>query len=261
MNKKMSLLNTIMYPAINQNKLEIANKLLSLFEDNEVFHPLMWGDTDMLKLEYSRAEILHRLENGLASDIYIYGNKKSKLSAEFDFSFNVRSTFGVSVGKAFPKKNWPDFFDLSDEIARICRPTFGVSHLFWNSNLTWTTEMEKVQHWMDTAADPVPVKFLQNGPLGLGMYTYFDGFVLDMFGRDFLLKAPCLVKELDWGAIRLDLMDKPWDANLGELLSTWMNVMEYLNSSNTLAIPIFSEDNDWIDFRPSENWNLYLKNN
>lgn len=109
--------------------------------------------------------------------------------------------------------------------------------------------------------EPVPVKFFPNGLLGPGMQTYFDGFVLDMFGRDFLMKVPCLVKEMDWGGIRLDIIDKPWEAELGELLENWMKVIDYLNSSNVVATPVFSEDRDWVDFRPSEKWDVFLKNN
>ncbi len=94
-----------MYSAVDQNKLEIAKRVLSLFENSEAFHPLLWGDTESLKLEYNREEVLERLEKGLSSNIYIYGDKKSKLNGEFDFSFNIRSTFSVSVEKAFSSKS------------------------------------------------------------------------------------------------------------------------------------------------------------
>lgn len=54
----MSPINTIMYPAVDQNKLEIAKRVVSLFENSEAFQPLLWGDTESLKLEYNREEIL-----------------------------------------------------------------------------------------------------------------------------------------------------------------------------------------------------------
>ncbi|GAA0135328.1 hypothetical protein YSY43_21680 [Paenibacillus sp. YSY-4.3] len=91
------------------------------------------------------------------------------------------------------------------------------------------------------------------------MRTYFGGYVLEMFGRDFLMNTPAVVTELEWGGIRIDLSEKPWKLELNELILIWLRVIDYLATSNVLAIPQFREDKRTVLFSPNEVWRKYLK--
>ncbi len=54
------------------------------------------------------------------------------------------------------------------------------------------------------SALPIPVRFLPNGPLGVGAKTYLSGHILDMFDKELLLNSPTVVSEsgLGWDLYR-----------------------------------------------------------
>lgn len=48
------------------------------------------------------------------------------------------------------------FFELSDQIAEIVKPRFGVSQIFWKASYPWNTERERLHMWMNMSALPIP---------------------------------------------------------------------------------------------------------
>ncbi|MGG4552085.1 hypothetical protein [Paenibacillus humicus] len=256
---KPYLFYTIMYPSVTKDKAMVMDQLLSVFDKYDKFIPNQWGDSELTKVDYNRPEILEKVINNKTSEVYLHRNNAVKYTAQFDLDLNVRSIFDFEAHKLMSSKFWPAFFDLSDELATVSEPNFGVTHIFWPPTIPWETDEQRIHRWMNLASSPVPVEFHPNGPLGVGMRTYFGGYVLEMFGRDFLMNTPAIVTELEWGGIRIDLSEKPWELELNELILIWSRVMDYLETSNVLAIPQFREDKRTVLFSPNEVWRNYLK--
>ena len=49
-----------MYPTVSFNEEEVLGRLLDVFESNEKFAPTHWGNSEMVRVEYNRQEILKK---------------------------------------------------------------------------------------------------------------------------------------------------------------------------------------------------------
>lgn len=254
------LFTIAMYPTVSFDKAEVLNRFLDIFEGNEIFAPTHWGDSELIKVEYNRNEIIEKvISEQRILEIYLHRNKSVKYTGSIDVNLNPRSFMKIDFHKSMPKKYWPTFFEMSDKIAEIVKPRYGVAHILWPAKYPWETDHERFHVWMNLCSHPVPVRFLPNGPLGAGTRTYFSGHILEMVGREFLNNAPGIVSELPWGGMSLDVMEKPWEAEAGDLLDHWLKVMDYLKTSHALAVPSFDEDRMGVTFSPSAAWREYLK--
>ncbi|MFB7816878.1 hypothetical protein [Paenibacillus chitinolyticus] len=258
--KDPNLFSISMYPTVSICDEQVLGNLLSVFENNTKFTPTQWGNSETIRVEYNRDEIIEKaIMERRVSEINLHRDKSVKYSGSFSLLTNPRSYLDFEFNKSMPQKLWPVFFELSDQIAENVKPRWGVTHIFWPPTYPWNSERERQHMWMNLCSQPVPVKFLPSGPLGVGIRTYFGGHILDLFGRDFLKKSPGIVTELSWGGIRIDIMDKPWEAEKEILLDKWLSVMNYLHSAHVLALPSFDEDHMGVSFSPNSAWKKYLE--
>jgi hypothetical protein len=112
---------------------------------------------------------------------------------------------------------------------------------------------------MTFAASPTPVLFRDNGPLGLAMRTYLGQDVLELFGRDTLLATPGVPKVLDWGGVRIDLVEDMFGMPQEQLAEVWKHAMDHLSSRQVFAEPVFEDDGRTISFRPAQRWQARQK--
>jgi hypothetical protein len=253
-NTKPDLFSISMFSSVSLQEEERLNELLDVFENNEKLTPILWGNYERIRLKYNKAEIIEKVLTKKLDfeEVFLYRNKSIKYSSHFDTAVNLRPFFNLEVDKSMPKKYWQMFFELSDQIAEIVKPRYGVTSIVWTSKIPWENDRERLRRLMYYCETPAPVDF-PNGPLGVGMRTYFSGDVLDLFGRDIFKNIPGVVTELDWGGIRVDLYDKPWEVDPDKLFDKWMEVMNYLESTQILAIPSFKM-NKAIFFSPNNTW-------
>ncbi|MGO4531471.1 hypothetical protein AB4Z30_20525 [Paenibacillus sp. 2TAF8] len=258
---KPNLFNILMYPTVKLREKHILNCLLDSFEYDDKFTPTTWGNSEIIRVGYNRQEIIERSFNDLSqiSEVHLQRDKMVKYSGYFELDSNLRSFLKFSFDKSMNRKHWRDVFELSDQLAETVKPRYGITHISWPAVTPWQTEKEKIHKWMNLSSYPVPVKFFPNGPLGIGMRTYLSGDILEMFGRDVLVKCPAVIKDLSWGGIQIDLVENPWESDLEQLLERWMEVMEYLNKLEVIAVPNF-EDNMGVTFNPNNKWKDYLRN-
>ncbi len=113
--------------------------------------------------------------------------------------------------------------------------------------------------WMEISSQPIPVRFLPNGPLGIGARTYFSGHILEMFDKELLQNSPAVVSELDWGGLCIDILNNPLGSDSDTLLDNWLQVMKYLEPAQVMAIPSFDEDQMGVTYSPNIAWKDYLK--
>lgn len=249
-----------MYPTVSINQEEILGRLLSVFDSNEKFAPTHWGNSETVRVEYNREEILEKviLERKV-SEVHLYRDKAVHYRGSFKVNWSHRSYLEFEFHKSIPKSLWSAFFELSDQIAEIVKPRFGVSQIFWKASYPWNTERERLHMWMNMSALPIPVRFLPNGPLGIGARTYLSGHILDMFDKELLLNSPAVVSELDWGGICIDLLQNPLEANIDMLLDSWLHVMKYLEPAQVMAMPSFHESRMVVTYSPNVAWKEYLE--
>ncbi|WP_200956150.1 hypothetical protein [Paenibacillus sp. Root52] len=257
---KPNLFNILMYPTVDLREKMILDHLLRTFECKEHFIPTIWGNSETTRAIYNRDEIIQKATYDMPqiAEVHLRRDKMTKYSGYFDLHANLRSFLNFSFDKSMNRKYWGDFFELADQIAEIVKPRYGVTHISWRAVTPWHTEKERIHKWMNLSSYPVPVKFLPNGPLGLGMRTFLSGDILEMFGKNVIINTPAYIKELSWGGIRIDLVDDPWESDLEHLLERWLEVMEYLNKAEVIAVPNF-EDNMGVTFNPNSKWKEYLR--
>jgi len=258
---KPNLFNILMYPTVKLGEKQALNRLLDNFELNDKFTPTTWGNSETTSVSYNRDEIIAKSFYDIPqiSEVHLRRDKIVKYTGYFDLNSNLRSFLKFSFDKSMNGKYKKDFFELSDQIAETVKPRYGVTHISWPAVTPWQTEKERNHKWMNLSSYPVPVKFFPNGPLGIGMRTYLSGDILEMFGRDVIVKSPAVIKDLSWGGIRIDLVENPWESDLEHLLERWVEVMEYLNQVEVIAVPNF-EDNMGVTFNPNNKWKDYMRN-
>lgn len=250
-----------MYPTVSINQEEILGRLLDVFESNEKFAPTHWGNSETVKVEYNRREILEKvISERRVSEVHLYRDKAVHYKGSFKVNWSHSSYLEFEFHKSIPKKLWSVFFELSDQIAEIVKPRYGVSQIFWKASYPWNTEYERLHMWMNMSSLPIPVRFLPNGPLGVGARTYFSGHILEMFDKEFLLNIPAVVSELEWGGICMDLLQNPLEADRDTLLDRWLHVMKYLEPAQVIAVPSFHESRMVVTYSPNVAWKKYLEN-
>ncbi|PEC76903.1 hypothetical protein CN277_21530 [Bacillus cereus] len=248
-----------MYPTISFNEEEILGRLLHVFESNEKFTPTHWGNCETVKIEYNRQEILEKvISERRVSEVHLYRDKSVNYTGSFQVNWSHRSFLNFEFHKSIPKKLWSAFIELSDQIAEIAKPRIGVTQIFWPLSYPWNTERERLQMWMEISSQPIPVRFLPNGPLGLGARTYLSGHILDMFDKESLLNSPGVVSELNWGGTCIDLLHNPLESDMDLLLDSWLSAMKYLEPAQVMALPSFDEDRMGVSFSPNVAWKDYL---
>ncbi len=248
-----------MYPTVSFKNEKILGNLLDVLESYEAFKPTHWGNSETMKVEYNREELIEKvMDEGKVSEIHLYRNKSASYHLDFDVNSGPRSFFNMIFSKSIPKKLWIDFFTLSDQLAEITQPSYGLAHMFWPSSTSWGTERERLRSWMDICAQAVPVRFLPNGPLGLGTRTYIGSPVLNLMDAQVLYETPAQVSKLEWGGVKIDLLENPLESNPDTLLDPWLVAMKHLEKMDFFAIPHFDEEQTYISFTPSKAWIRYL---
>lgn len=250
-----------MFPSVDLQEIAVINNLLNIFETKDYFKPTLWGNSEMVKLDYDRAEIKERItmQQPRFSELYLQRTDSIEYSGSFDLISSFRAYFGFDF-KNTPKKLWPEIYELSEVIASIIKPRYGITHGFWPVSTPWQSERDRIHKWMNFCSQPAPVNFGPSGPLGMGTRTYFSGDILDLFHKETFLNIPADVTETDWGGIRVDLVAKPWEADVNELLDRWICVMDYMEQYDVFAIPNFSESKRSVSFNANKAWEKYLKN-
>ncbi|MDM5155465.1 hypothetical protein QUF88_17155 [Bacillus sp. DX1.1] len=257
---KPNYFSIAMYPTVSFNQEEILGRILDVFESNEKFAPTHWGNCETVRVEYNREEIIEKvISERRVSEVHLYRDKSVNYRGSFEVNLSHGSFLEFEFHKSIPKKLWPAFFELSDQIAKIVKPRYGVAQICWPVPYPWNTERERLYMRMNISSLPIPVRFLPNGPLGLGARTYFSGHILEMFDKELLLNSPAVVSELNWGGIRMDLLNNPLEADGDILLDSWLHVMKYLEPAQVIAIPSFDEDRMGVTFSPNVAWKDYLK--
>lgn len=262
MNEVINSFSINIYPTVQLKEKDKLSELLNAFETKKMLIPTHWGNSEKVRVEYNREEILDKLfVESKVSVIYL--SRKDKVNYTGDFGLNLSPRtfidFNFDITNSSSEDLWLEVFQLSDQIAEIVKPRWGVSTIGWPAKYPWSSEVEKLHVWMDLCSQPVPVKFLPSGPLGLGSRTYIGGHILDLFGREFIENAPGIVTELAWGGFCIDIVDHPWRVSLDEYMKRWIEMMKYFESANVMAIPFFEEDCMSVSFSPNTEWRRYLK--
>ena len=117
-----------MYPTVSINQEEILGRLLDVFDSNEKFAPTHWGNSETVRVEYNREEILEKVILGRkVSEVHLYRDKAVHYRGSFKVNWSHRSYLEFEFHKSIPKSLWSAFFELSDQIAEIVKPRFGRS--------------------------------------------------------------------------------------------------------------------------------------
>jgi hypothetical protein len=231
----------------------VVGRLLDALAGHAQFSPTQWGTDERIRLDYDHGEVLGRASGGgPIRQVLLYRKKAVKYEGHFEA--RKGSFVSFEFDDRFDAASWTDLLRLADQIAEVVRPRFAVAHRFMSSPSPWENEEQRAQQLVDAVAQPIPVRFNASGPLGLAMRTYFSGDVADLFGRDLLLSAPAVVDELDWGGIRIDLLDDMWDAPDAALVERWSAATAHLAPSEALAEATPLRSRRGFDFGPSPAW-------
>lgn len=249
-----------MYPSVNLKNEQVLNGLLNALEMFEVFTPTHWGHSELTRLSYDRELLLEKASNENKSEIHIHRTTTVDYTGYFNLNRSFSAFFQMKF-KSIPQHMWPQLFELSNYIAQEIQPRFGITHMFWPTEIPWQNERQRYHRWMNFSAQTAPVNFGTKGPLGLGNRTYLSHDVMDLFGEKVIQSAPVYVENLDWGGVFMDIVERPWEAAPDQVLDSWIKAMEHLQSTKILAIPEFNfNDKRTVTFNSNARWREFVDN-
>jgi hypothetical protein len=229
--------------------------IIMAFEESTRFLPTHWGPDERVRKPWHRDDVLRHARSLTPPEggtINMYRHKTVKYRGYFDVHTTPFLSFDFD--RSMSAARWPELLALIDALAAVVHPRLGTVQIFRPPKEAWNSEEDKIEDYMEYCAYVAPVDLRPNGPLGLGMCTYFGGDVLQMFGRELLLSTPGVVTEFDWGGIRIDLTEKFWNAERSELIRRWITAMDHLAGAGAFAKPLFKEQIPSIKFLPSAKW-------
>jgi uncharacterized protein YjbI with pentapeptide repeats len=232
----------------------IVDSLSRCLEEQPVFTPETWGPSERVKLPYKRKEVLRAWDqHGSIAWVQLLRTQVPKYEASIDA---VAGYFDIETDGPPARKDWPAFFELADRLAAVLKPRYATAHIVW-SRPGLSKQDAKLDRLMDSCGVVYPREFRPNGPLGLGLRTYFGADVLDFIGRDTLLAAPARATELDWGGIRIDLWKEveELDGSVA-LVHRWKTAMDYFEPLDVFAHPTIK--GTMVEFKGTDSWKAFV---
>ncbi len=259
---KPNLFKITMFPNISLKEKDALEMLLDLFDKNEKLVPDKWGNSERVRINYDREEIVANVltQNRRFDDIFIYRNKKTiKYNGWFTTPKSNRAFLSFDFDKSISDKYYKEYFELSDNLAHILKPRFGVTTI-WSDEIELNDNNRKALFWnMFESRSVRPASFLPDGPVGVGLRTYFNEDMINLFGKEFLLNAPAYVEELEWGGIRIDLVKEPWNTEMELIFEEWIKVMDYLEEANVFSEYVFRGEDVMAKVITSDKWKDFVK--
>lgn len=225
---------------VNEN----LSAFLEAFE-RSTFAPDRWSATERGALPYSRQEILELASRGKGRPLrqayaFIRRTKNPRFECRFDLS--DRTGFRMEPNPKLTKAHWEGLFRFADELASICQPHWGGCHIWYLARPLDRRDGPFNQDELDaeimmSGALLAPVDYYDHGPEGLVMRTYIGPHFLRQLGEERVRTLPLELDSPPWGGFRVDVLPRPWTANLGELLGPWRKGMAHLRPAEVLALP------------------------
>lgn len=258
---KPNLFRISMLPTISLQEKTNLEQLLDLLDKNEKLIPNKWGNDERIKVDYKRSEIIEKVltKDIRFNEVFVYKNEKHiKYEGWFLTEKSYRAYLEFQFSKNMSRKYWKEFFCLSDNIANIVKPRFGVTTM-WSDEIKIDSYDSKASFYnMIESRSCSPGEFLPDGPLGVGLRTYFNKEMINLFGRKFLLNAPVYVEELEWGGIRMDLVKEPWNTEMECMFETWIKVMDYLKKAEVFSNYVFRGEDVMAKIVTTEKWKRFV---
>lgn len=254
-----------MFPTVSINNEEILDKFLNIFEEDNEIYPAKWGTSERPKLKYNKEKVKNIIldKNQNKQLLFLYGDAiknnytgfmsiDNELSGRFHFKFNYK------------KEDLYKFYIILDKLVELLKPRFCVSNPSFQDFIIEDKEKRKKLNYIDACCTNFSALFFANGPLGLGVRTYFDKETVEYFGKDNFLYAPAFVKEMSGGEIRIDLLKELCNLNLEEILKNWTELMRYFEKLELFAVPtICNSEGIIIRTKPNNKWgdfSNYIRN-
>lgn len=242
MKENINIIRLFPTQAINGERLV---EVFNVFEAETKLQPEKWGHNERIRQIYNKEEIVTLVQEGIKTGknikdlLFLYRNKKLKYNSFFSTRQYPGTFFDFVCKDKVREEEQKLIFELGDHIANIVKPIFGTTHiLFVESRIEQTMEYEL----LEICGQPYSAEFRSNGPFGVGLRTYFGEQLIEMFGRDFLMNTPAHVVGLEWGGIRIDLVEEPWKIDETTLMEKWKEVMAYLGQKDLFAKYEIRED-------------------
>lgn len=207
--------------------------------------PQKAGLDERHRTSYDRASTLARLPDPprplKQTDLYL--SRSAAPSYEGSLALSDAANVRILLDPPPPQSEWARVFELADALAESFHPDWGGTGITFelrdDVKRAPAPGDELDADLLDSAAYLRPLDYLRAGPLGLAPRTYIGPFYADQLGRERIESLPLVVEKLAWDGYRVDLVPRPWTADIPTLLDAWRRGMAHLQDAGVLAIPVF----------------------
>jgi hypothetical protein len=241
------------YPSASIDNESLVARLLDCMESRPKFSPVEWGLFERDRTPFDRTKVLETTHEP-DEQFFLHRDKSVKYVCSVSLLPNNLRFVSCTFHKSLSPAAWADVEEFSDGLTAAIEARFGILHIFRPGPANWSNEAEKLERWMEMAAQPFPGTFDSCGPPGLAMRTYFGGDILDLVGENRLAQSKAGFTKLPWGGARLDLASNLWNLSRSEAATLAKRSMDSLAAADAFAEPVFHWDGRTVDFSPSPAW-------
>lgn len=226
--------------------------LLDAFEAHDL-EPDTWAIGEPPGRAYARDEVERALRGQSATAIGLFRKRAPRYHA----TLFGRDRPRVLVLFAPPPadRHHAAIAALGDGLAAAQRPDIGWLQPVADVEPPFDDETARVRGHMDQCCDGSVAEYDDHGPGGLGARTWLGPAMVELIGRDRLDAAPVKASKLDWGGLRVDLVDDPLGAADEALADAWTEAMQALDDAGVFARSTLDEDG-FADFERGPRFDL-----
>jgi hypothetical protein len=226
-----------MLGGMDLSKDENLFRFVDIIEKFPHFEAELWGIRELTEHEVNlkgdkwTLTVLKDYKSGL-----FFSRDKGDIKYFCHIKTNGKPYIKINFDKLLPQKDWALVFQFADAIAHFFQPDIATVHIWPEFNHPWLTEQDKVLDIMSDAAFLNLGEYYKSGPKALTMRTYFGSHYSEQFGATRLFSTPgAIIDVQEWGGIRLDLGEAPWDLSIDQLIKYWQSAMQHLKPAKVFS--------------------------
>lgn len=219
---------------------EEFNRVLDEFDRDALFTPDSLSQDERKNKTYDRDWVVEEAAKRKRNfENWFYIKRRRVAKYEGAFVAGKEPYFYLAFNPKLNPKNYPKLFAFIDRVVDALRPDFASLTIVPEyQKRPWPTELDQeIAHYLYSSLSSIG-DYRDNGPSGLGLYTWLSDHYIQQIGEEHLKKTPNVtITKKDWGDVRISLgpNNEPWTLDAQALVDNWRPAMEHLWQAGVFA--------------------------
>lgn len=219
---------------------EEFNRVLDEFDRDALFTPDSISQDERKNKPYDKDWLVDEaVKRKCDFQDWYYIKRRRVAKYEGAFVLGKKPYLYLEFNPKLNPKNYPALFEFIDRVIDALRPDFASLTIIpaiqrdpWPSKLD-----QEIDHYVHSSLSSIG-DYRDNGPSGLGLYTWLSDHYIQQIGQAHLDNTPHVtITKKDWGGVRISLgpNNEPWTLDAQALVENWRPAMDHLWQAGVFA--------------------------